>query len=1182
MQVPLVIVGLSLIIAGAACAQQGLVAHWTCDEGQGEMLADTSGNNNHGAIHGAKWVRSGDGYALQFDGADDYVDCGSGPSLDITGPLTLQLWAKPTAANRGEPGIAGKFFESYAITYYGNGYFYISSGGNNVSGPTKMHTWSHLTGAFDGTTMRFYVNGIEVASKPSRFDTVKQGGRFTIGCIVGDAAAADPNLRNTAFFPGLVDDVRVHNRALSQREILECYNEGAEGKGLEPFDTARFEKLGLEPFFYPDEQQLVVSVDSRWVQPLPEYATAVLELVPAGAAEPRDTRVVGAGGGSREEEVVFSLDELPAGEYEVRGYIKQVQGIIQAEDVARKGEQVNTQQSDWLEGKVDLRGGWVEYDVDLPAGEYHLAVLAARIRDAGGIRCTIDGNEPVEASLNGTEGGSADVWERARWERIGRYTLAGGPHTLRVEAMPVTGQDGKQYGFYTYIDALALDPVAVEDARREAAQRVRFTWPTPPAPPVPSPQQQTVGALPPVATPPAYQASIAPGGGIEVTVGGKRFRIESSYSYPNGGFNRLTATDQPDTTGEAEWRVSLPERADVGRSVEGAGSFYNIERRIELEPTRILVRDTIRNITNDVLGVMLSNCINMQGVDGASVTQMSNPTVFAAQGEAGVGLIALDDLYQLQLTTAYSDGLAEVRDDHFGMDKGASYTLEWAVYPTLSPTPGGEADYYDFINQVRADEGLNGSTVEGGFAWMPFGSVPEREYAQLRNARYFSTGTPWRPVDDPQVSIEGIEFMEYPQECARIKAQFAQVKREYPGAKVMIHVAHGLYCTNRPEELFSDSRAMDANGRQFDYGGGSEDYYANYWSRGRFADGWRWWIVYPTAENSFGRAMLEAMEYMMDEMGATAMWADGYIGGYVRGEYTYDRWDGHSVTIDPQTKLVTRQKCLAPYVGLPVLRDTIRLIADRGGVLITNGPPGPRSLWREHYLTSNETGGGDARPIGGLHLGRSVTPLGNPTAISTERDVYRDILAKLDFGALYWWYGERGLLTHKTLVEHMYPITFESIHSGTVRGTERIVTRRSGVYGWAGDNSLHAVYLYDARGALTRHAFSTTVDRAGVRTQVDLDAEQSAAVVKVPIALGSETPVNVRVLQYDADGVHLELNGRGPVTVTIADGDYRLAAEARHTATVSGKRVEPTMQTGGLTLAVDLDGPCTVDICKAN
>ena len=204
--------------------------------------------------------------------------------------------------------------------------------------------------------------------------------------------------------------------------------------------------------------------------------------------------------------------------------------------------------------------------------------------------------------------------------------------------------------------------------------------------------------------------------------------------------------------------------------------------------------------------------------------------------------------------------------------------------------------------------------------------------------------------------------------------------------------------------------------------------------------------------------------------------------------------------------------------------------------------------------------------------------MGNPSALKTERDIYRDILNKLDFGALYWWYGERGLLTHKTLVEHMYPITFESIHSGTVRGTERIVTKKSGVYGWPGDTSLHAVYLYDARGALSRHAFLTTVDAADVRTQVDLDTEQSAAIVKVPITLTSETPVNVRVLQYDADGVRLALNGKGPVTANISAGDYSIDPAGHHATTLDDRPVEASVAGDGMKVTLDLDGPCRLQV----
>ena len=95
------------VAAPDASGSRGLVAHWTFDEGTGDVLHDRSGNGNHGQVHGASWVDSGAGWALRFDGANDYVDCGSGASLDLTGPVTLQAWLMPTAANRGEPGIAG-------------------------------------------------------------------------------------------------------------------------------------------------------------------------------------------------------------------------------------------------------------------------------------------------------------------------------------------------------------------------------------------------------------------------------------------------------------------------------------------------------------------------------------------------------------------------------------------------------------------------------------------------------------------------------------------------------------------------------------------------------------------------------------------------------------------------------------------------------------------------------------------------------------------------------------------------------------------------------------------------------------------------------------------------------------------------------------------------------------------
>ena len=73
-------------------------------------------------------------------------------------------------------------------------------------------------------------------------------------------------------------------------------------------------------------------------------------------------------------------------------------------------------------------------------------------------------------------------------------------------------------------------------------------------------------------------------------------------------------------------------------------------------------------------------------------------------------------------------------------------------------------------------------------------------------------------------------------------------------------------------------------------------------------------------ENSFGKRMLDTADFMIQDLGATSVWADGYISGYVREHFTYDHWDGVSVTIDPELKTVTAKKALVPYVAMPVLK----------------------------------------------------------------------------------------------------------------------------------------------------------------------------------------------------------------------------------------------------------------------
>lgn len=684
--------------------------------------------------------------------------------------------------------------------------------------------------------------------------------------------------------------------------------------------------------------------------------------------------------------------------------------------------------------------------------------------------------------------------------------------------------------------------------------------------PVDSPEVRLVPPLPPVVTAPPYEVELTAGGGFIVKVKGTTYRIESSYSYPHGGENRLLA-GASNEEGEESWKVKTRKLDESNYLVEAAGKYYSITRLIEIKPTCLVIKDTIRNLSDDIVGIILSNHVNAGDSMDVKVRLMNNLTVFVHTKDNGVGLIALDDLYQLQQRHRFSDGLAALCTEHFGLDKGASYTVEWAVYPTAT------SDYYDFINQVRMDEGLT-RRVEGSFAFVPRRTPPAKKFMELLNLKYTSIGCLGNPPDDPTVSLEGIEFVQYPQECALLKETFAETRRMYPDVKVMFHVAHGLYACNNPEELFPDSRAIDVNGNQIHYGPNTMDYYGKYFSEERVNEGWRWWIFYPTMENSFGKAMLEAMRYMVDELGATGIWADGFISGYVPDGYSYDCWDGHSVTIDPETKLVTRKKTCVPWVALPVLKEVIHIIDAGGGVTITNGQPGSRSLWKENMIASCE---GSEKALMALHLGRA------PCSLSSEADsvcaTYRDILTKLEYGSLYFWY--RYKMDHKTLVEHMYPITIQSIHAGVIRGEERIITRKSGIYGWHGDPSLHIVYLYDACGVLSQSNFLTTVDDTGVRTDLRLGKDQSAALVKIPITLTASRPVNVNVYQYDVKAILMALNGQGEIEICVETGDFTVESGVSYRVTSDKVQHVVATDEGTLLVQLTLDGPVTLQIEKA-
>jgi glucose/arabinose dehydrogenase len=194
----------------------GLVGAWSFNE-TGATAADASGNGNTGTVSGATRVAGHDGNGLSFDGINDIVNVADSNSLDVN-RMTLEAWVRPTGLAdwravilKEQPGQL--VYALYASTDNGRPSGHVfTTGDMMVRGPSILtaNTWSHLALTWDGTTERLYVNGTQVATNPLAGNAVTSTGALRIG---GNNVWGE-------WFSGLIDEVRVYNRALSAAEIV--------------------------------------------------------------------------------------------------------------------------------------------------------------------------------------------------------------------------------------------------------------------------------------------------------------------------------------------------------------------------------------------------------------------------------------------------------------------------------------------------------------------------------------------------------------------------------------------------------------------------------------------------------------------------------------------------------------------------------------------------------------------------------------------------------------------------------------------------------------------------------------------------------------------------------------------------------------------------------------------------
>jgi len=211
--------------------EKGLVGNWLFYNGVGDKLYDFSGYGNHGAIHGAEWVDGSWGWALSFDGVDDYVACGDVSPDDY---ITVMAWTELDDLesaddindlvchdNGGATGFGLKYHVTDRYGHLEEMEFAIGDGGSLynifVSAPNITGEWHHWTLTYDKDTgdLKAYMDGVMKNSSNIGISTGFAGTTTKIG------RRADDTRR---YWDGSVGPTRIYGRALSSSEIQDKYN----------------------------------------------------------------------------------------------------------------------------------------------------------------------------------------------------------------------------------------------------------------------------------------------------------------------------------------------------------------------------------------------------------------------------------------------------------------------------------------------------------------------------------------------------------------------------------------------------------------------------------------------------------------------------------------------------------------------------------------------------------------------------------------------------------------------------------------------------------------------------------------------------------------------------------------------------------------------------------------------
>jgi len=172
-------------------------------------------------------------YSMEFDGLNDYIDCGGNSSLFPTTAITVSIWVKASTQGNFKYILAAPNTASYPAygfqvkTSGASQYLqFVLNTGTAIISPfadVLDNNWHNVVSTYDGSSLKMFVDGSEVGTGTSTSGNIIYGPGAGAGAgklLIGDFGVS------SLFFTGNLSNISIYSSALTQDQILTIYNGG--------------------------------------------------------------------------------------------------------------------------------------------------------------------------------------------------------------------------------------------------------------------------------------------------------------------------------------------------------------------------------------------------------------------------------------------------------------------------------------------------------------------------------------------------------------------------------------------------------------------------------------------------------------------------------------------------------------------------------------------------------------------------------------------------------------------------------------------------------------------------------------------------------------------------------------------------------------------------------------------